>query len=153
LSSFSASSSRTAPPVLKVVTISSDLSSDLDDNDFDQCDDTNRVVVNEVPETAYHGNYIDTTESDDNSMQTSQSTASCSRMCASVTDTSGHECDDCQEMCCWVEQNSQPFQPRDTATINALTDGRRNFMPKWYNSYQWLTVCKSIKRVFCILLL
>jgi len=83
-------------------------------NDFDQCDDTNRVV----PETVHHGNYIDTTESDDNSMQTSQSTASCSRMCASMTGTSGDECDDCQVMCCWVEQNSQPFQPCDAATIS-----------------------------------
>jgi len=137
------------PPVQKIVTISGDSSSDSDDNDFDQCDDTNGVVVNEVSETAHHGNYIDTTESDDNSMQTSQSTASCSRMCTSLTETSDDECDDCQEICCRVEQNSQPFQPRDAATINALGDGGRNFMPKWYNSYQWLTVCKSRKRVFC----
>jgi len=70
-SSSSVSSSRAAPPVLKVVTISSDSSSDSDGNDFDQCSDTNRVVVNEVTETVYHGNCIDTTESDDNSMQTS----------------------------------------------------------------------------------
>jgi len=30
----------------------------------------------------------------------------------------------CQVMCCRprVEQNSQPFQPRDAATINALAD-------------------------------
>jgi len=47
-----------------------------------------------------------------------------------------------QEMCCWVEQNSQPFQPHDAATINALADGGRNCL-SGYNSYQWLTVCKK----------
>ena len=68
-------------------------------------------------------------------------------MCATLTETSS---DDCQEMCCRVEQNSQSFQPCDAATINTLAGGGRNFMPKLYNSYQWLTVCKSRKTVFCL---
>ena len=73
-------------------------------------------------------------------MQTNQSMASCSLMCTSLTGTS----DDYKEMRCGIDQ---PFQPHDAATINTLAESVRKFMPKWCNSYRWLTVCKSRKKV------
>ena len=66
-------------------------------------------------------------------------------MCASSTGAS----DDCQEMCCIIDQNSKPFQPTDAVTINSLAESGRKFMSKWYQSYQWLTVCKHRKKLFC----
>ena len=34
-----------------------------------------------------------------------------------------------QEMCCNIDQNSQPFQPHGAVTITALAESGRKFMP------------------------
>ena len=41
------------------------------------------------------------------------------------------------------------YQPVDRPTLDMIATEKRNFQPRWYKQFPWLTVCLTYKKVFC----
>ena len=54
--------------------------------------------------------------------------------------------DDCLSSCC---TRLKPYQPTSKAILSSMANNRRNFVEHWYKKYPWLTICTTIKKVFC----
>ncbi len=55
---------------------------------------------------------------------------------------------ECVAQCCI--NNEEAFQPVDKQTLSGLSFNQRNFQSKWYKDYPWLSVCATVKKVFCL---
>ncbi|XP_065914462.1 zinc finger MYM-type protein 1-like [Dysidea avara] len=53
----------------------------------------------------------------------------------------------CQSLCC--SDIIKPFHPTDAKTVFSLANNKRNFMTHWYQTYPWLSVCTTKRKVFC----
>ena len=58
---------------------------------------------------------------------------------------------ECKAQCC--STYTEVFQPTDQATVSGLASKNRNFLPKWYKEFPWLTVCITRKKSVLSLLL
>ena len=50
-------------------------------------------------------------------------------------------------MCCSNEL--QPYQPKNAAVLKGLAKNKHNFNVAWFSQFSWLTVCLTLRRVFC----
>ena len=53
----------------------------------------------------------------------------------------------CQSVCCTNE--CRPYQPTNKHILASMANGNRNFMSRWYDTFNWLTLCTTKRRVFC----
>ena len=53
----------------------------------------------------------------------------------------------CQSSCCTDE--TKPYQPNDKITATSMAYKGRNFIPRWYTTFPWLSLCTTTKKVFC----
>ena len=67
---------------------------------------------------------------------------------AESSGTSTSQCSEsvCSSFCC--SDLMKPFQPA-TEGLACLTSNGRKFVPKWFQHYPRLTVCSTIRKVFC----
>lgn len=54
---------------------------------------------------------------------------------------------ECQSSCCTNEV--KPYQPTNKTILSSMAKNGRNFIDKWYNTFPWLTICTTRKKVFC----
>ena len=54
----------------------------------------------------------------------------------------------CMNPCCSEERNA--YQPKGKATLSLFTKSDRKFLPSWYDKHEWLTLCTTKKKVFCV---
>ena len=78
------------------------------------------------------------TESEPNepALDTTHDTASCSTTAR------------CTAQCC--ASTEKAFQPIDKRTLSILTFNKRNFQPQWYKRFPWVSVCTTVKKVYCV---
>ena len=53
----------------------------------------------------------------------------------------------CQSACC--SDVTKPYQPTNKHLLSVMTNGDRNFIARWYTTYNWLTLCTERKKAFC----
>ncbi len=54
----------------------------------------------------------------------------------------------CMRQCCGDDK--RVYQPRGKETLSLFTNKGRKFLSSWYDKYDWLTLCTTQKKVFCI---
>lgn len=54
----------------------------------------------------------------------------------------------CTGLCCSDEQ--KVFQPTESTILSQFVKKDRKFLPVWYQTYDWITLCTTTKKVFCI---
>ena len=57
---------------------------------------------------------------------------------------------DCSEACCNGEHGRKPYQPKEEAIFSGFVRNGHRFLPLWYLKYNWISLCTTRKRVFCL---
>ncbi len=53
----------------------------------------------------------------------------------------------CAGQCC--SDDKKPYQPRSKEILGLFVKKNRKFLLVWYDKYDWLTLCITMKKVFC----
>lgn len=54
----------------------------------------------------------------------------------------------CINQCCAEEKNV--YQPKGKEALSLFAKNDRKFLPLWYDKHEWLTLCTTKKKVFCV---
>ncbi len=54
----------------------------------------------------------------------------------------------CTGQCC-CSDDKKPYQPRSKEILGLFVKKNRKFLPVWYDKCDWLTLCITMKKVFC----
>ena len=59
-----------------------------------------------------------------------------------ATSSTAADCSCCRE--------DKPIQPTDKITLSLFVRNKRKFLPSWYSSFPWITLCVEKKKFFCV---
>ena len=59
-----------------------------------------------------------------------------------ATSSTAADCSCCRE--------DKPIQPTDKTTLSLFVRNKRKFLPSWYSSFPWITLCVEKKKFFCV---
>ena len=106
----------------------------------DQAD--HKEIEEPVQEQAELSDEEEVLQQSDEAEEVVSSVAEQEENCGRATSSTAGDCN-----CC---RGDNAIQPTDKTTLSLFVRNKRKFLPSWYSSFPWITLCVGKKKVFCV---
>ena len=105
-------------------------------------DQADKEIEEPVLEQAELADEKEVLEQSDEVEEVLSSVAEQEENCGRATSSTAGDCNCCRE--------DKAIQPTDKTMLSLFVRNIRKFLPSWYSSFPWITLCVERKKVFCV---